>query len=191
MAVVLVLVQGGAVMDNTNRKIYRVELTPEERQELRRIVDRGKGSVQYRHRAHILLLADEGHKDGGYNDRAIAGIVGVGIATPERVRRQCVVEGVDAALSRKEQVNRKKRILDGKGEAELVRLACSKPPSGRSEWTLQLLGDRLVELEIVDSISRETVRRALKKRPEALAREVPGHTSPGECRFRLCHGGCA
>ena len=73
------------------------------------------------------------------------------------------MEGLDAALSRKEQVNRKKRILDGEGEATLVRLACSKPPSGRSEWTMQMLGDRLVELEIVDSISRETVRRTLKK----------------------------
>ena len=114
-----------------------------------------------------------------------AGIVGVGIATPERVRRQCVMEGVESALSRKEQVNRKKRILDGEGEAMLIRLACSKPPSGRSEWTMQMLGDRLVELEIVDSISAETVRRTLKKRPEALAQEVLGHASQGECRFCL------
>lgn len=150
-------------MEQSNRKIYRVVLTPEERVQLRQIIDSGKGSAQMRKRAHILLLADEGHKDGGYKDAAIAGIVGVGTATSERARRQCVTEGLDAALSRKVQVNRKKRILDGKGEAELVRLACSKPPSGRSEWTMQLLGDRLVELEIVDSISAETVRRALKK----------------------------
>jgi len=68
-------------------------------------------------------------------------LLGFGIVTPERMRRQCVMEGLDAPLNRREQANRKKRILDGEGETRLVRLACSKPPSGRSEWTIQISRD--------------------------------------------------
>ncbi|MCY4307130.1 MAG: hypothetical protein OXC57_02525 [Rhodobacteraceae bacterium] len=150
-------------MEQANRRICRVGPTPEEHRPLRRIVDSGKGSVRYRRRAPVPLLADEGHKDGGCHDRTIAGIVGVGMATPGRVRRQCVMEGPDAALSCTEQVNRRKRLLDGEGEAVLIRPACSKPPSGRSEWTMRMLGDRLVELEIADGMSAETVRRTLKE----------------------------
>ena len=81
----------------------------------------------------------------------------------ERVRRRCVEEGVEAALGRRQQVNRRPRKLDGEGEARLVAMACSKPPEGRAGWTLQLLADRLVEWEMVDSISTETVRQTLKK----------------------------
>ena len=81
----------------------------------------------------------------------------------ERVRRRCVEEGVEAALGRKEQLNRRRKKLDGQGEAHLIALACSQPPEGRVSWTLQMLADGLMEREIVDSISRETVRRTLKK----------------------------
>ena len=96
-------------------------------------------------------------------DAGIADVVGVGTSTVERIRRRCVEEGLEAALERKEQLNRKKRVLDGTGEARLVTLACSRPPEGYAKWTLRLLGDRLVELEIVDSISKETVRRTPTK----------------------------
>ncbi len=150
-------------MSTTGRKIYRVHLEEEERHKLQERIDSGKGSVSSRKRAHIMLLADENRPDGCFNDAEIARIVGVGIATPERVRRQCVLEGVEAALERKVQVNRKKRLLDGEGEAKLTMLACSKPPSGQAHWTMQLLGDKLVELEVVETISRETVRRSLKQ----------------------------
>ena len=81
----------------------------------------------------------------------------------ERVRRRCVEEGVAAALGRKEQLNRRRKKLDGQGEAHLVAMACSQPPEGRVSWTLQMLADGLMEREIVDSISTETVRRTLKK----------------------------
>ncbi|MCY4186426.1 MAG: hypothetical protein OXD45_14100 [Rhodobacteraceae bacterium] len=119
------------------RKTYQVHLE-EELLHLLHLVDCRKDSAESRRQAYILLLADEGNRDGGFKDGDIAG---VGIVTPERMRRQCVMEGLDAPLNRREQANRKKRILDGEGETRLVRLACSKPPSGRSEWTIQISRD--------------------------------------------------
>ena len=86
----------------------------------------------------------------------------------ERVRRRCVEEGVEAALGRKEQLNRRQKKLDGQGEARLVALACAEPPEGRVSWTLKLLADRLVECKIVESISTETVRQTLKKTNSSL-----------------------
>ena len=79
------------------------------------------------------------------------------------MRGRCVEEGVEAALGRREQVNRRQKKLDGSGEAHLVALACGEPPEGRADWTLKLLADRLVECEVVESVSTETVRRTLKK----------------------------
>ena len=88
----------------------------------------------------------------------------MGTATVERVRRRCVEQGLARALGRKEQLNRRPRKLDGEGEAHLMAMACSQPPEGRVSWTLQMLADGLVEREIVESISAETVRRTLKKK---------------------------
>ena len=79
------------------------------------------------------------------------------------MRRRCVEEGVEAALGRRVQLNRRQKKLDGQGEAHLIALACGEPPEGRAGWTLKLLADRLVECEIVESISPETVRQTLKK----------------------------
>ena len=109
----------------------------------------------------------------------------------ERVRRRCGGEGLEAALERKEQLNRKKRVLDGTGEARLVTLACSRPPEGYAKWTLQLPEDRLVELEIVDSISKETVRRTPTKTIQALETETMVYPAWTERRLCVCHGGCA
>ena len=150
-------------MNSTGRKIHHVRLEEDERERLREIADGGKGSKERRKRASILLLADRDRSDGGRSDADIADVLGVGTATVERVRRQCVLEGLEAALERKVQLNRKRRLLDGEGEAKLVTLACSEPPDGRARWTLRLLCERLVELEVVESISDETVRLALKK----------------------------
>ena len=96
-------------------------------------------------------------------DEEIARSLQIGNATVERVRRRCVEEGVEAALGRKEQLRRRQKKLDGLGEAHLIALACGEPPEGRAGWMLQLLADRLVECEIVESISTETVRQTLKK----------------------------
>ncbi len=147
---------------NKGRKIYRVRLSDGERAELRQLADSSAAAYRRRH-ARILLLADEDRDDGGRTDCDIAPVLEIGKSTVERVRRRCVEEGLEAALVRREQRNRKARSLDGGGEAKLVAIACSQPPEGRSRWTMQLLADRLVELEIVDTISDETVRKTLKK----------------------------
>ena len=149
-------------MEVVGRKIYRVTLSDEERQALQEI-QRGKGAAQRRLRAHILLLADEDRNDGGLTDAAIASVLNVGLRTVERVRQRCVMEGVEAAIERREQANRKPRKLDGEAEAKVVALACSEPPKGHARWTLRMLQSKIVELEIVDSIGHETVRRTLKK----------------------------
>ena len=101
-------------------------------------------------------------------DQDIAQSLRVGAATVERVRRRCVEEGLERALGRREQLNRRPKKLDGAGEAHLVALACSQPPSGRAGWTMHLLADQLVEREMMDRINPETVRRCLKKTGSSL-----------------------
>ncbi len=144
-------------------KKYRVQLTGEEQQELKALVSRGRTAAYKQTHARILLLSDEAQADGGMKDEEIARSLKIGSATVERVRRRCVEEGVEAALGRREQLRRRQKKLDGQGEAHLITLACGEPPEGRASWTLKLLAGRLVECEIVDCISRETVRQALKK----------------------------
>ena len=149
-------------------KKYRIELSVEERQELKAMVSRGRAAAYRQTHARILLLSDEGQGDGVMKDGDIARSLQVGRATVERVRRRCVEEGVEAALGRKEQLNRRQKKLDGQGEAHLIALACGEPPEGRAGWTLKLLADRLVECKIVESISPETVRQTLKKTNSSL-----------------------
>ncbi len=143
-------------------KRYVVRLTDREREELRRMVSKGRGAAYKIRHANILLLADA---DGpGWTDARIAQAVGVHSFTVRNVRQRLVQRGLEGALARKEQQRpSRQRLLDGKKEAELIALACSAPPEGRTRWTLHLLADRLVELEIVESISHETVRQTLKK----------------------------
>ena len=149
-------------------KKYRVGLTEEEQEELKGLVSKGWGAAYKQTHARILLLSDENQVDGAMRDEDIAWVLKVGSATVERVRRRCVEEGLEAALGRKQQLKRRKKKLDGQGEAHLVALACSQPPEGRVSWTLQMLADGLVAQEIVDSISTETVRRTLKKTNSSL-----------------------
>ena len=144
-------------------KKYRIGLTTEEQTELKALVSRGRTAAYKQTHGRILLMSDERRPDGGMTDAAISRALGVGMSTVERVRRRCVEEGVESALNRKKQLRRRQRILDGEGEARLIAMACGKPPDGHVRWTLRLLADQLVECEIVESISRETVRMALKK----------------------------
>src|SRR5262245_29543474 len=145
-------------------KKYRVTLTAEERQGLQDLIAAGKAAAQRLAHARILPKADAAADGPGGADGRIAEAVEVSIATVERVRRRFVEHGLEAALVRKPQ-DRPSRLakLDGRAEAHLIALACSKPPEGRTAWTMQLLADRLVELQLVDSISDETVRRTLQK----------------------------
>jgi transposase len=138
-------------------KRYTVDLTADERAGLLALLHKGTAPARRLTRARILLLADEGG-----TDRKIAAALHAHPATVERTRRRCVEGGVERALSDKPRLGGRPK-LDGKQEAFLVALACSAPPEGRSHWTMQLLADRLVELELVDAISDETVRRTLKK----------------------------
>ena len=142
---------------------FVVRLGESERGRLQELVDRGLGSKTIRNRALILLKADEGEGGPAWTDAKIADAFELGVRTVERTRRLLVVEGFEAVLARKPSPNRQYRKLDGAQEAELVKLACSKPPAGRVRWTLQLLADRLVERNVVPSIGREAVRITLQK----------------------------
>jgi transposase len=150
------------------KKKYIVTLTEEERQMLQEMLSRGKAAARKLTHARILLKADATPDGPGWNDEAIADGLEVGRATVERVRKEFVEEGLEAALERRKPRRLYLRKLDGDGEAHLVALACQKPPDGRRRWTLQLLADRMVELEYVDQISYQTVRRTLKKTRSSL-----------------------
>jgi transposase len=146
------------------RKKYLVTLTPEERQHLTGLVSAGKRSARTITRARILLKADQADGGPDWDDARIAEALGCGHRTVERVRERFVERGLEAALVHKPQDRpSRERTLDGAAEARLIAVACSQPPTGRACWTLKLLADKLVELEVVESISDETVRRALKK----------------------------
>jgi transposase len=144
-------------------KRYVITLTADERAELGRLTCGGRRSARTIARARVLLLADQGEHGPGWEDRRVAEAVGCGHRTVERIRERFVLEGLEAALTHKPQARRRPRRLDGRAEAKLVALACAAAPDGRKSWTLQLLADRLVELRVVDTVSKETVRRALKK----------------------------
>jgi transposase len=145
-------------------KKYRVTLTPEERGALTDLIRAGKASATAQAHARILLKADQAEGGPAWTDDRIAEAVEVDVATVERVRKRFVEQGTEAALRRKPQERPSRpRKLDGAAEARLVALACSAPPEGRKSWTMRLLAEKLVELEVVDSIGEETVRTVLKK----------------------------
>lgn len=140
---------------------YVVRLTGEERLWLEQLVSGKRVAAAKALRARMLLKADA---DGpAWTDSRIAEAFEVGESTVHRLRERLVQEGLEAAVSRKPHSQTKPRKLDGAQEARLVAIACSAPPQGRARWTLSLLADRLVELQVVDSIGRETVRETLKK----------------------------
>jgi transposase len=138
-------------------KKYIVDLTQAERSHLESITKTGKHKARSITRANILLMANE-----GYLDSEIASTLRVNVSTVERTREKFVVGGLEYAIQDRPHPP-KSRKLDGKQEAFLIATACSNPPEGRNNWTMQLLADRLINLGIVDSISDETVRQTLKK----------------------------
>lgn len=145
-------------------KRYVVRLTGEERAQLKQLLAKKRLAAQKRKRAQILLKADTSQDGPGWVDTRIAEAFDVTVASVENVRKRCVLEGLDAAIQRKKQCRpSRRRVLDGEKEARLVALCCSKVPAGRGRWTLRMLADELVELNIVDTISHETVRGVLKK----------------------------
>jgi hypothetical protein len=144
-------------------KIYRVTLTIEEREALTALVNKGKGAAGKLKRARILLMADEAQDNGGWKDADIIQALHTSRSTVERTREKCVEMGVEAAINHTQPRRTKPKVLDGAAEARLVQLACSNAPDGRENWTLKLLADKLIELEVVETVSYETVRTTLKK----------------------------
>jgi len=142
---------------------HRVKLTAEERHTLEQLVGRGRSAGWKLRRARALLKCDEGKEGPAWLDAKIAEAFDVTTRSLENWRKQAVEHGPLSLLQRKPQDRSMHRKLDGVGEAKLVQLACSKPPEGRSRWSLRLLADELVALEVVDSIRHECVRQTLKK----------------------------
>lgn len=170
------------------KKRYVVRLTDEEREQLTGLVKRGREAAYRRRHAQVLLLADESEAGENLPDREVAERVGCTRRTVEQIRERCVCEGLSAALERKPRSRERSRVLDGTGEARLVSIACSEPPEGYARWTLKLLSERLVELEVVESIASETVRQVLKKRHQTLAEAHVVHSSARERGLRMSNG---
>ena len=145
-------------------KKYIVRLTEGERAALGQLVSKGKAAARKRTHAQVLLKADAGEDGPAWTDEQIVEAFELGASTVQSIRKRFVEEGLDAAIERKKQYRlSRQRVLDGEKEAKLVAVCCSKAPSGRTRWTLRMLGDELVRLEIVDSISHETIRQTLRK----------------------------
>lgn len=155
---------------------YRITLTAAERAALEQLVAVGKAAARKLTHARILLLADTAGEQ--QTDPDIADVLGTSVPTITRVRQRFVTEGIGAALNHRPQPPRPDRVkIKGDIEQELIRLSCSDPPQGRCRWTLSLLADELVVLGRVSSVSRETVRQALKKTTSG-----PGSSKSGASR---------
>ena len=144
-------------------KKYIVELTKAECKTLRELISSGKAAARKLARAWILLKADSSPMAPNWSDAKISEALDVGRATVERLRKQFVEEGFEAALAQRKSQRNYQRKLDGDAEAHLIALACSKAPEGYSRWTLRLLAESMVTLEYIDQVSHETVRSVLKK----------------------------
>ena len=145
-------------------KKYVVRLIKEEREQIEKLVRRGRAHARSLLYGRILLKADADGPDR-WTDERIADALEVSTATVARQRRRFVEDGLEVALMAKKPGRPRRRVLDGRAEAHLVALSCSEPPEGRGSWTLRLLADRMVELGHVGGVSHETVRRTLKKTP--------------------------
>jgi len=142
---------------------YIVRLTPEEREHLISLTKNGKVAAKKLNHARILLLADISEVGQRLKDEEIAKLEHVSTKTVSRVRQQLVEEGLEAALNHKTHIRTKPRRLDGEQEAKLIAICCSEAPEGRARWTLKLLRDQLIEMEVVENIAKDTVRLTLKK----------------------------
>ncbi len=146
-------------------KRYVVRLTDEERESLEVLVRRGRAHARKLLYARILLKSDASEGGPAWTDERIAEALETSADTVARERRRFLEDGLEVALMPRKPGRPRRRVLDGRAEARLVALSCSKPPEGRGSWTLRLLADRMVELGVVEGVSHETVRRTLKKTP--------------------------
>ena len=150
------------------KKKYPIILSEAQREHLKSLIAAGTAPARKLTHARILLKADHQSPEGpGWVDEQVADAVEVSQPTVARVRKQYFEEGLQAALNRRPPKREYHRKLDGEQEARLLALACSEPPEGRARWSLRLLADKLVELEVVEEISYQTVGRVLKKTPSS------------------------
>jgi transposase len=146
------------------KKKYPVTLTEAQREQLKSLIAAGTAPARKLAHARILLKADQSPEGPGWVDEQVADAVQTSQPTVARVRKRYFEEGLEAALNRRAPDREYRRKLDGEQEAHLLALACSEPPQGQARWSLRLLTDKLVELEIVEEeVSYQTVRRILKK----------------------------
>ena len=156
------------------KKKYIVSLTVSERKFLEQLSKKGKIAAYKMNHARILLKADVNQEGGGWKDRQIIESLDISHATIERVRQRFVEEGMESALNRREQKKRRQKIIDGEKEAYLIAIACSETPTGKGNWTLKMLADKMVELNYVEQVSTETIRQTLKKTNLSLGSMKPG-----------------
>lgn len=147
-----------------SRKKYVVELSSEEREHLEALISKGKSSAKAILKARILLKSDQGPLGPNWTDDRIVEALDTNLSMVTRVRRQLVEEGLTAVLARKKRAQPPiTPIFDGEAQARLIALACSEPPEGHARWSIRLLADKVVELEIVEAAHFNTVGRALEK----------------------------
>ena len=166
-------------------KKYVVKLSDEERERLNGLIKKGKHPARQLLKARILLKADASDAGEAWSDSQIAAALETSVATVARARQRLVEEGVDAVLTCKHSpASARKRIFDGESEAKLIALTCSAPPEGRARWTLRLLEETVVELNIVKRVSDNTIGRTLKKYPQCAKRSwrFPAGACPARVR---------
>ena len=156
-------------------KKYIVTLTKDERRELIELTSKGKHRSQKILNALILLACDEGEfQKKRSTNKQIAKVLNISMKKIDRIKKRFVEDGVDIALNGRKGSRIYKKKADGDFEAHLVALSCSDPPEGFSRWSLRLLADKVVELDYIDNISHETIRRVLKKTKSNLGSEKGG-----------------
>jgi hypothetical protein len=147
-----------------SQKKWIVELSPKERDELNGKINKGRTAAKTILKARILLKADEGALGAGWSDKRIVEALETNHTMVERVRKKLVEEGLEAVFTRKKRRDPPcKPIFDGEAEARLIALSCSKPPEGHAKWSIRLLAEKVVELEIVETVHHNTIGRTLKK----------------------------
>lgn len=163
-------------------KRYVVTLSKNEREELRAITASGKSNRNKVVKGFILLKADEGEHGESWTDQQIADAYNISVSTVEQTRERFVEGGLEGALSRRPTSRVYRRKIEGEEEAHLIALACSDPPEGRADWTMQLLADKMVELNYVESVSDETVRQVLKQNAIKPWQKKNGVSRPSRMR---------
>ncbi len=162
-------------------KKYKVTLTKGERSVLEAVVQKGSHKSQKVLNALVLLNCDEGHfQEHRVKNEEVASVLRISMRKIDRVKKRFIEGGFDTALLGRKQERTYERKADGEFEAHLIALSCSTPPQGFARWSLRLLADRAVELQYIDSISYETIRRLLKKRNKTLEKAGVGHSTGGK-----------